>query len=120
MLREVKQAGSLHLVLDCDHDKIKNILKDALAVGMMTAYHNYLVTNLVGIHQIGFLLYKLFQDLHLVDMEDFKYGGTNITAFRLVDPHNLEVQNVVKSWMLGEKRFPTKKFPISPLIKVNY
>ena len=54
-----------------------------------------------------------------MDMEDFKYGGTNITSFRLVDPHNPEVQNVVKSWMLGEKRFPTKNFPISPLIKVN-
>ena len=53
-----------------------------------------------------------------MDLEDFKYGGTNITAFRLVDPNNPEVLNVVKSWMLGEKRFPTKKFPINPLIKV--
>ena len=70
---------------------------------------------------IGILSFNwLFQDLHLVDMEDFKYGGTNITSFRLVDPHNPEVQNVVKSWMLGEKRFPTKNFPISPLIKVKY
>ena len=47
MLREVKQAGSLHLVLDCDHDKITTVLREALAVGMMTAYHNYLITNLV-------------------------------------------------------------------------
>ena len=47
MLREVKQAGSLHIVLDCDHDKIRTIMKEALAVGMMTAYHNYFITNLV-------------------------------------------------------------------------
>ena len=37
-----------------------------------------------------------FQDLHLVNMEDFRYGGTNITAFRLVDPNNPLVQEVVR------------------------
>ena len=47
MLREVKQAGSLHLVLDCDHDKIRTVMKEALTVGMMTTYHHYLITNLV-------------------------------------------------------------------------
>ena len=50
--------------------------------------------------RIFYLAYKL-QDLHLVDLEDFKYGGTNITSFRLVDPHNPEVKDVVKSWTLG-------------------
>ena len=33
-----------------------------------------------------------FQDLHLIDLEEFKYAGTNMTSFRLVDPNNLEVQ----------------------------
>ena len=27
-----------------------------------------------------------------MDMEEFKYAGTNITAFRLVDPDNEDVQ----------------------------
>ena len=31
------------------------------------------------------------QDLHMVELEDFKYGGTNITALRLVDPANEKV-----------------------------
>jgi ionotropic glutamate receptor len=48
-------------------------------VGLMTAYHNYIVTSL---------------DLHLVELEDFKYSGTNITAFRLVNPDLDEVQKV--------------------------
>ena len=43
----------------------------------MTAYHTYFLTSL---------------DLHLVELEDFKYGGTNITAFRLVDPGQRGVQ----------------------------
>lgn len=37
----------------------------------MTAYHNYIITSL---------------DLHLVELDDYKHSGTNITAFRLVNP----------------------------------
>ena len=71
----------------------------------MTSYYEYLITSL---------------DLHSIDLEDFKYGGTNITAFRLVDPHNPEVINVVRSWILGEKRFPSRvsSNPV-PFIKVK-
>lgn len=32
--------------------------------------------------------YFSLQDLHTIDMEDFKYGKTNITGFRLVDENN--------------------------------
>ena len=77
ILREVKQSGEIYIVLDCDVERVVGVLREAQAVGMMTAYHNYLITNL---------------DLHLVDMEEFKYGGTNITALRLVDPYRSAVQ----------------------------
>ena len=74
-----------------------------LKVGIMTAYHTFFVTSL---------------DLHLVELEDFKYGGTNITAFRLVDPAHPEVMSVVRTWREGEMRFPSRKFPSTQLIKV--
>ena len=48
ILREVKQSGEIHIVLDCDHHRIQGVMKQAQAVGMMSAYHSYLVTNLVG------------------------------------------------------------------------
>ena len=47
---------------------------------MMTSYFEYIVTSL---------------DMHSIDLEDFKFGGTNITAFRIVDPHNPEVVEVL-------------------------
>ena len=47
----------------------------------MTTYHNYLVTSL---------------DLHMVNLEEFKYGGTNLTAFRLLNPEREEVRQVVQ------------------------
>ena len=44
----------------------------------------------------------------MVELEDFKYGGTNITGFRLVDPDLPEVQHVVQDWIRGEMRFGRK------------
>ena len=73
----MKQSGEIYIVLDCDVENVITVLREAQAVGMITAYHNYLITNL---------------DLHLVDLEEFKYGGTNITSLRLVDPFRDKVQ----------------------------
>lgn len=39
--------------------------------------------------------YFPLQDLHTIDMEDFKYGKTNITGFRLVDENNADLHGLV-------------------------
>lgn len=44
------------------------------------------------------------QDLHSVDLEEFKYGGTNITALRLLDPERADVQRVIRDWVYDEAR----------------
>lgn len=49
-----------------------------------------------------------FQDLQTVDLEEFKYGGTNITAFRLVDPENPEVLRTVAEWAHSEMKSDKK------------
>jgi ionotropic kainate glutamate receptor 2 len=69
------------------------VLKQAQQIGMMSDYHSYLITSL---------------DLHTVDLEEFKYGGTNITALRLVDPEDPELQKVVQNWVYGELRYGRK------------
>lgn len=43
------------------------------------------------------------KDLHGVDLEEFKYGGTNITAFRLVDPEGPEIRRIVRDWNLNDR-----------------
>ena len=47
---------------------------------------------MMGERYIFLNLVLCLQDLHLVDLEDFKYAGTNLTAFRLVDPDNADVR----------------------------
>lgn len=80
-------------MLDCNTERIYDVLKQAQQIGMMSDYHSYLITSL---------------DLHSVDLEEFKYGGTNITALRLVDPEKPELQKVVRNWVYGELRYGRK------------
>lgn len=56
----------------------------------------------------------------MVELEEFKYGGTNISAYRLVDPELEDVQNVVQDWVLGEMRYG-RKIPFQgKTIKVSF
>ncbi|XP_046669488.1 glutamate receptor ionotropic, kainate 2 isoform X2 [Homalodisca vitripennis] len=89
LLKQIKNSAESHIVLDCSTEKIYNVLKQAQQIGMMSDYHSYLITSL---------------DLHSVDLEEFKYGGTNITALRLVDPEKPDLQKVVRDWTSGEQR----------------
>lgn len=80
-------------MLDCSTEKIYEVLKQAQQIGMMSDYHSYLITSL---------------DLHTVNLEPFQYGGTNITAFRLVDPDNGLVRQTVKNWTAADTKIGKK------------
>jgi glutamate receptor, ionotropic, invertebrate len=57
--------------------------------------------------------------MHIVDLEEFKYGGTNITAFRLVDPDRADVIKVMRDWAYGsETRFGRKQEGTTSLTRV--
>ncbi|XP_045499150.1 glutamate receptor ionotropic, kainate 2 isoform X1 [Colias croceus] len=89
LLKQIKNSAESHIVLDCVTERIRDVLQQAQQIGMMSDYHSYLITSL---------------DLHSVDLEEFKYGGTNITALRLLDPERPEVQRVVRDWVYDEAR----------------
>lgn len=89
LLKQIKNSAESHIVLDCATERIRDVLQQAQQIGMMSDYHSYLVTSL---------------DLHSVDLEEFKYGGTNITALRLLDPERADVQRVVRDWVYDEAR----------------
>ncbi|KAG6450854.1 hypothetical protein O3G_MSEX006783 [Manduca sexta] len=89
LLKQIKNSAESHIVLDCATERIRDVLQQAQQIGMMSDYHSYLITSL---------------DLHSVDLEEFKYGGTNITALRLLDPERVDVQRVVRDWVYDEAR----------------
>ncbi|UYV65686.1 hypothetical protein LAZ67_3005088 [Cordylochernes scorpioides] len=65
----------------------------AQQVDMMSEYHNYFLTTL---------------DLDTVDLEDFQYGGTNISSLRLVDTSAASYRNLTRAWAARSVRAPTE------------
>lgn len=109
LLKQIKNSAEAHIVLDCTTEKIYDVLKQAQQIGMMSDYHSFLITSL---------------DLHTVDLEEFKYGGTNITALRLVNPDNSLVQDTIRNWTIEEAKLG-KKIEFGPqenatVIKVKF
>jgi len=85
-LKQIKNSAEAHIVLDCSTEKVYDVLKQAQQIGMMSDYHSYLITSL---------------DLHAVNLDEFRYGGTNITGFRLVNEKI--VSDVVRQWSYDDK-----------------
>ena len=56
------KLGEKRFVLDCSTDNLGNILKQAQQVGLITSAYSFFITSL---------------DLHTVNLENYKYGGTN-------------------------------------------
>jgi hypothetical protein len=46
-----------------------------------------------------------FQDLHTINLDDFKFSKTKITSLRLVDSSNPELHSLLSDWsLLAAKR----------------
>ena len=71
---------------------LQSILTFSCGIDCFTDYSKHYWASLPSI-SVSETSYSLFvpQDLHMVELEDFKYGGTNITALRLVDPSDEKV-----------------------------
>lgn len=99
LLKDLKDRGEYRFIIDCKVDKVRRILYAALKVRMISELFHYFFTTL---------------DLGLVDLDDFKHGGPNITAYRLVDPDNTLVVGVRTEWLLVSQRGGT-----SPLMEYS-
>lgn len=98
VLRRVKLGQDIHIVLDCSTRILPEVLKQAQQVGLMTDYHQFIITN---------------PDLHTIDLEPYQYSATNITGVRLYDPEDPRVQQITEYWniqarTLGQELSPGK------------
>ncbi len=59
------------------------------------------------------------KDLHTVDLEDFKFGKTKITSFRLVDSSSPELQSLLGDWSLLSNRLGGRRTKPPENISVN-
>ena len=83
LLKEIKKAGETRIVLDCDFEKVGNILKQAEEIGLVSEYYAYLITNL---------------DVERLELAAYKFINVNITGFRVVDTSYQYIDDYVKGW----------------------
>ena len=110
MLKEIFLSKSKHIVLDCKKEKVRDVLLQAQQVGLVAEGYYYLITNLDA-HtlnleefkvkswlQSGFILFFYYRSLPSnSNFVTFQFGGTNFTAFSLVDTNSADVKNIVMS-----------------------
>ena len=82
VLKEIFMSESSFIVLDCEKQILAEVLKQCQQVGLISQGYYFLLTSL---------------DVHTVNLDDFKHGGTNFTNFRMIDVDKPEVQNVLYS-----------------------
>lgn len=98
LLKDIKASTQYHILLECEADRVVEMLRQAREIGMMGDYHSYFITSL---------------DTHTLDFGEFEGGHTNITLMRLVDPDDGVVKNVVKFWTDWENHYK-RPFGITP------
>ncbi|CDQ86542.1 unnamed protein product [Oncorhynchus mykiss] len=89
----MKKAKEFHVIFDCGHEMAAWILKQALAMGMMTEYYHYIFTTL---------------DLFALDMEPYRYSGVNMTGFRILNTENSQVSSIIEKWSMERLQAPPK------------
>lgn len=99
MFMEMKDKEEYRVVLDCKTSNILSILQKALQCNALTEDFHYFLTNL---------------DLHMVDLDSFKYSGANITGVSLIDI-NSRAMSEVKSKLTTS--FPGYDDSYSPFYK---
>ncbi|XP_023583372.1 glutamate receptor ionotropic, kainate 2 isoform X4 [Trichechus manatus latirostris] len=93
LLKEMKRGKEFHVIFDCSHEMAAGILKQALAMGMMTEYYHYIFTTL---------------DLFALDVEPYRYSGVNMTGFRILNTENTQVSSVIEKWSMERLQAPPK------------
>ena len=79
-LMETLLSESKLIMLDCEKIILEEVLIQCQQVGLVSQ---------------GFYFFLTSLDAHTVNLENFKYGGTNFSAFRMVDVDKPEVSNVI-------------------------
>jgi len=82
VLKEIFLSESNLIILDCEKMILEEVLRQCQQVGLISQGYYFLLTSL---------------DAHTVNLENFKHGGTNFTAFRMIDVEKPDVKNVIYS-----------------------
>nr|XP_020656261.1 glutamate receptor ionotropic, kainate 3 [Pogona vitticeps] len=96
LLKEMKRGREFRIIFDCTHTMAVHILKQAMAMGMMTEYYHFIFTTL---------------DLYALDLEQYRYSGVNLTGFRILNVENPHVSAIIDKWSMERLQTAPKPEP---------
>ncbi|XP_064489390.1 glutamate receptor ionotropic, kainate 2-like [Ornithodoros turicata] len=100
LLKKVATTREYNIVLDVATEKVPIFLQAASEIGMMTDYHNYVITSL---------------DMHTLNTSQFHNTLANVSALRLVDMERREMQELLHSWSNSELRYGRRALNMTSL-----
>lgn len=84
ILKELYKLNVKNMIIDVPRDQVLTVLSHANDVNMLRVYNSYIFTTL---------------DLHTVDLSQFYHTGTNISAFSIIDPKQLQIhEDILSQW----------------------
>ncbi|XP_076658018.1 glutamate receptor ionotropic, kainate 2 isoform X2 [Halictus rubicundus] len=81
VMREIRDAETENIVIDCSIEILAEVLTQAQQVGIMSEKNRVIVTSL---------------DLQTIDLEPYQFSGVNFTGVRLIDPESPLVINITE------------------------
>nr|XP_022912678.1 glutamate receptor ionotropic, kainate 2-like [Onthophagus taurus] len=97
LIKDLKNRGYVHFIIDCDLEHVIPLLKDVKEVEMLDYFHSYFITSL---------------DAHTIDYTKID-SNSNITTVRLFDPEDEPVQNTIRDWEVSEM-YHNRKLAFGP------
>uniref|UniRef100_A0A8D0V633 Glutamate receptor n=1 Tax=Sus scrofa TaxID=9823 RepID=A0A8D0V633_PIG len=106
LLEELDRRQEKKFVIDCEIERLQNILEQIVSVGKHVKGYHYIIANLG------------FKDISL---ERFIHGGANVTGFQLVDFNTPMVTKLMDRWKkLDQREYPGSETPPKGPRKVGY
>nr|APZ81409.1 glutamate receptor ionotropic 1 [Adelphocoris lineolatus] len=81
VLQQVKHSGETNIVVEVSRERLFDVMMQAQQVGLVGGEYSYIITSL---------------DFQSIDLEPFKWAGTNITGIRIVNPDQPHFKEVMK------------------------
>ncbi|VVD05446.1 unnamed protein product [Leptidea sinapis] len=83
LLKSLKASGYTRVILDCAADRVLDYLRQAHEVKFFEDYMSYVLMSL---------------DAHTLDLQELRYGLSNVTCFRIFDHSDSRTKSYLADW----------------------
>uniref|UniRef100_A0A6Q2ZPI8 Glutamate receptor n=1 Tax=Esox lucius TaxID=8010 RepID=A0A6Q2ZPI8_ESOLU len=100
LFQDLEIRKERRIILDCEQDKVKDIMDQVITIGRHVKGYHYIIANL------GFID---------GDLSKIQYGGANVSGFQIVDFDEPVVSKFDQRWeALEEKEYPGMSWSLTP------